>query len=151
LIVGEYSGTLRLFRLESQPKEVPLERSEGLGVMSTLAFAPSGRYLAVILHNRSILVWDTETGRLHATLRFGVTRPTGLAVTGDGARVFTAEPSGRLAVWDSATSTLLGSVQIGKPAAGVELEMDALGRNLLVHFSRGSDRSDTLRMIRLAD
>jgi WD40 repeat protein/predicted Ser/Thr protein kinase len=92
VIVADAAGTRTI------PAQMVIER---------LAFAPDGATLA-IAGGSDVQLFAAATGRRIAALRGHAGAVSGIAFTGDGARVATASEDGNARIWDAATGQLLG-------------------------------------------
>ncbi len=99
LVVHDMTG-LRLWHLESGGV-VPLERSM-YGNQRT-AQSPDGTLIAVGVEDRSVRIWNTQTGREHATLRGHRDLVNSLAFSPDGKRLVTGSYDKSVRVWKVAS------------------------------------------------
>jgi WD40 repeat protein len=81
---------------DQQPRVLP-----GSGPTGCVAFSPDGRRIAAPSPgDRSVLLWDVESGRIERRLRGHVGRVSSVAFSPDGWRLATAGSDKTLKVWD---------------------------------------------------
>jgi serine/threonine protein kinase/WD40 repeat protein len=91
-------GTVRLWDVSTGRSLLSLRTT---GVVSTLAFAPSGRRLAVGTKSPGrVSVWDLETGRGIQTLHGLTTQASRLCFSADGRLLAALAPTWQVAIWD---------------------------------------------------
>lgn len=114
LATGDFEGTVRLWRPDGTPIAAPIEHPRAVGAIVT---APDG-WLAVGYADNTIRVYDLA-GRTRTTLtatpkindvQLGI---TGLAVTSNGARLVSADHTGEVQLWDTASWRVLQIVRPG--------------------------------------
>ncbi len=77
----------------------------GEGTVSSLAFAPDGRFLASgpLASRGNVRIWDAATGRLLATLEGHTDRVRAVAFATDGRFLASASSDGTVRIWDADT------------------------------------------------
>jgi WD40 repeat protein/tRNA A-37 threonylcarbamoyl transferase component Bud32 len=73
--------------------------------VSSVAFAPDSKTLAVALRDRYVRFWDVASGKVRATLRAHPGEITCVAFSPDGGTLATASFEGEAKLWDVATLT----------------------------------------------
>ena len=107
-----YGALISVVNLTDQTNELNQYYSSGdsFGV----ALSPDGDYVYIANSNSRVIVVDTDTLQRVGEIWLEGVRPYGIAVSADGARVYTANSeSGTVSVIDTATNTLLSTVDIG--------------------------------------
>src|SRR5262249_22162873 len=77
--------------------------------VTACAVAPDGRRVVSASADRTLKIWDLETGRSLATLRQHADSVTACAVTPDGRRVVSASADRTLKIWDLETGRSLAT------------------------------------------
>jgi WD40 repeat protein/serine/threonine protein kinase len=99
LATSDASGSLKLWDMESG--KLLWERPVGLGNLYQMAAHPSGGLLATCHQDRTVRVWNLETGNEWLTIR-GHTEPvTSLAFTNDGSMLVSGGLEETVKVWDT--------------------------------------------------
>ncbi|MEK6550730.1 MAG: serine/threonine-protein kinase [Pseudomonadota bacterium] len=102
-----------------------------------LAFSPNSRWLASAGQDRTILVWDTRSGRLAGTLRGQNAVIHAIAFSPDGKQIASAGVDGTVRLWDFASSRQIGGMR-GPGGALYSLAFSPDGKHLA---SGGRDRT----------
>lgn len=75
------------------------------------AVTPDGRYAVSASYDRTLRVWDLETGREIRTLQGHSSAVNGVAITADGRYALSASDDNALKVWDLEADPELGRVK----------------------------------------
>src|SRR5262245_55778815 len=79
--------------------------------VTACAMTPDGRRVVSVSADRTLKVWDLETGRALATLEGHADWVTACAVTPDGCRVVSASADQTLKVWDLETGRAVATLE----------------------------------------
>lgn len=82
-----------------------------VGAVHACAMTPSGRFVVSASYDRTLKVWDLESGRSVAALDGHDDSVTACAVTADGRRVISASGDRTLRVWDLETGRTLSTLK----------------------------------------
>jgi hypothetical protein len=102
LAAGPYN--IRLWAMPGGTRSILLEGvTDAPARAASLAFSPDGKTLAACNDPEKILLWDTATGKLRASLPGCSRTVSALAVTPGGRTLASADWSGEVLLWDLAT------------------------------------------------
>jgi hypothetical protein len=104
---------MRLLHPTLHPPGTPLIRTlEGhSGSVESIAVSPDGRRAVSASSDKTLKVWDLETGRELRTLQGHVSHVRGVAISPDGRRAVSASSDKTLKVWDLETGLELRTLQ----------------------------------------
>ncbi|MBK8256903.1 MAG: TIR domain-containing protein [Polyangiaceae bacterium] len=136
-------------------KRVPPEQAEPLAVferklighaswINSVAVSPNGTWAASASHDKTVKIWDLETGACRATLEGRTGDVNAVAITPDGKRILSGSSNQTVRVWDSQSGRELA--RLHGHWGGVP-SVVALGDNARA-LSGGFDR--TIRLWNLA-
>jgi len=115
--------------------EFPQEQS---GSISSLAFDPSGRFLASGASDHSIAIWSLETGQLVVPPVTNHLFPVNsLAFNQAGAILASGDTSGSIVLWDIASLQPIGDPLLGLPFAVTSLAFSPDSTRLLSGYQSG--------------
>jgi WD40 repeat protein len=97
------------------------------GVVTCMAVSPDGRRAVSASRDRTLKVWDLESGRELRTLKGHSYAVTGVAVSPDGRRAVSASDDKTLKVWDLETGRELHTLE-GHPGPVTALAVSPDGR-----------------------
>lgn len=92
--------------------------------VDALAFSPDRRWLASGSGDKTIRIWDVETGRSLRTLTAHAGAVWSVAFSPDGRRLASASQDGTVRVWDAASGASLYTLALGKAATSVVFSPD---------------------------
>jgi WD40 repeat protein/serine/threonine protein kinase len=143
LAAGGTDGTVQMWNLDhSQPEAKIVGRH--ISPVRTLAFSPSGKTLASGTdgEDRTILLWDTEQGRLQGVMRPRHERAHegvfSISFAPDGRTIASGSPDGTIRVWDVATRLERSAVPPAWPVDALEVTPN--GRTLAIGSRNGPGR-----------
>ncbi len=94
-----------------------------------LSFHPGGKQLASASSDRTVKLWDLETGQELRTFREHGARVLSVAYSPDGARIASADSAGTILLWDPATGQVLRRFQ-GEGSGVLSMAFHPDGRRL---------------------
>jgi hypothetical protein len=112
-------------------------------LVSRVAVAPDGKWLASACWDGTARLWEVKTGREIRTLEMGQT-VLGLAISPDGRRIYAGDECGEIRAWDAATGSALESRQLDTGIGGLALSLD--GRRLAWWGKGGFDVRDAFTL-----
>ena len=98
-------------------------------VVYDLAWSPDGRYLVSANQDKSVGVWEWETGKGRRALAGHTNLVLGVAVTPDGSSVVSGSADRRIKVWDMQSGGTARTLAAGAEVAGIALASQ--GRTLV--------------------
>jgi WD40 repeat protein len=75
-------------------------RNDGLKSFTSLAFHPSGRYLAATSNDATVKLYDTETWQVAKTYTWDIGKMRSIAFSPDGTLAAAGSDTGKVVVWD---------------------------------------------------
>nr|MDJ0975321.1 WD40 repeat domain-containing protein [Planctomycetota bacterium] len=119
LVVGDHDGLIRLF--DPASLRVQRELAGHKGIATDLAFLPGTRRLVSASWDRTVRIWDTETGETVRTFRALTADSAGmadayLAVTflPDATRIAAGSADGSAKLWDVGSGRLVATLRGGQ-------------------------------------
>jgi WD40 repeat protein len=103
--------------------------------LEAAAFTPDGRLFCTASDDRSVGVWDGQSGRLVRLLRGHTEAVIGLAMAPEGSRVVSLGRYGELRVWELESGRCLMSTKL--PHESFAVAMTPSGRQILVSDGQG--------------
>jgi WD40 repeat protein len=116
-IVWAFQAVCEVWPLESPPQRLfvfganPADRHRA--IVERVAYDPTGKHVATAAHDRTVKVWEAETGKLLHTLETGTDWAVGLRFSTNGGLLAAcvgnerfAWKGGEIHVWDPATGKL---------------------------------------------
>jgi WD40 repeat protein len=114
--------SIAVWRLTAPGREVLLHTLEGhTNQISSIAFSPGGSRLVSCSFDRSVRLWDVETGRQLALLGKHAQFALGVAFSPDGSRVASIGKEGFLLIWNSHTGKQEHVLRAPVPYAGMNI------------------------------
>lgn len=113
------------------------------GGLHGCAFTPEGERVVSMAENKTLVVWDPDTGRDLASLVGHTDGINGFVVSPEGTRIVSASWDHTLKVWDVETGTCLGSLT--GPTGFGDCALSPDGREVLaptVHLAEGLATAD---------
>jgi len=92
-----------------EPVAVLVRTLTGHQWVNCVAVSPDGTWVASASNDKTLKIWDLETGECRATLEGHTARVTSVAITGDGKRILSGAQDHTLRVWDAVNGKELGS------------------------------------------
>jgi len=113
LVKGAPHPWMRLLHATLHPPGTPLIRTlkDHSAWVSGVAVSPDGRRTVSASNDKTLKVWDLETGRELCTLQGHSASVSGVAVSPDGQRAVSASNARTLKVWDLETGSELRSLR----------------------------------------
>ena len=110
-LVAERAGFLRVRSVATRQSPALVRELIGhTGFVNACAVTPDSRRIISASDDRTLKVWDLDSGRLLDTFEGHTGRVTACAVTGDGRRIVSASDDRTLRVWDVDRGRLLGTL-----------------------------------------
>jgi len=145
LVTATSTGRVRRFEMDHGDNRHKILSQELLkerhqGAIQTVAFTSDGRRFATAGDDRSIFLWDTETGEREAYVKAAHNQPiTSLVFTPDGKKLISAGRDKALIIWDVAEDgkSLRQHTPItGRSADVAQLGLDPKGEYILFDEGR---------------
>ena len=127
MATGGYDDLIRVWDLVGGHVETVL--SAHAADITTLAFAPDGRFLVSASQDGAVLLWDTASWRRSAVLSSQGEPAVRAAFSPDGALLVTGSAAGQVIFWDAASGEALAS--LSGPDGLLELAFSSDGRLLV--------------------
>jgi WD40 repeat protein/uncharacterized caspase-like protein len=108
LLNANYNGSYQLF--DPVSGEEKLRLSSEAGYISAAALSPAGDKLATAGGDRTVSVWQRETGALSARLTHHSDRVNSINFSADGKQLLTASSDGSVGLWDIDSGNLMASL-----------------------------------------
>ena len=108
-----HPDTLRIWDADTG-RQMRAIRAHGNQSVDDLAFSPDGRRIVTAAEERSVVVWDVETGDELVRVR-GLEYHVRVAFSPDGRRIVTSDWSKRIRFWDTQTGVEVFSID-GMPS-----------------------------------
>ncbi len=96
------SKTMKVWEAAGGQELLALEAHTGDGHVSSVCFSPDGKLLASAAFDRTVRLWDAQTGRQQLTLLGHTSSVTSAYFSPDGKRLVSAGSDGTMRVWELA-------------------------------------------------
>ena len=96
-----------------------------VGQLLTLAISPNGNQCATATTNRTVLIWNLQSGQLLHVLTGHEGFVNNAAYSADGALIATASDDGDARLWSADTGNPVTSMSVGRPLWSATLSADA--------------------------
>ena len=112
------SGGFREVKIWRRPRDVRAYELPGAGPVTALATSPDGRFVATAAPG-AVRIWDAADGRPGATFAGPPAGATALVFSADGELLFAGGGEGGLRCMETATGTLVGTIETAQPVAAL--------------------------------
>ena len=92
--------TLRIYPAAGGWKSVPEMVNDGKQHFTGIAYHPSGRYLAATSNDKTVKLYDAESGRFACAYDWDIGRMRSIAFSPDGLLAAAGSDTGKVVVWD---------------------------------------------------
>lgn len=93
---------------QAGPLAVLERKLEGhTGWVHSVAVSPDGKWAASGSDDKTVKIWDLESGECRATLEGHTGNVNSVAITADGKRILSGSNDSTIQIWDSVSSTLM--------------------------------------------
>lgn len=118
--------------LDAQTGEVLLTLSDHTGVVTAVAYSPDGNRLVSASPDRTLRVWDAQTGALLRTItNDGVSTYAAVAISPDGKTLASGSDAGAVLLWHMDTGERLGDALTGHSERVISLNFSPDGQRLV--------------------
>jgi WD40 repeat protein len=100
LIAGYRNTRLLVWDVAQNAKQVAELRTGNKKEFTSLAFHPSGRFLAATSNDETVKLYDTQTWELAKTFTWDIGRMRSIAFSPDGTLAAAGSDTGKVVVWD---------------------------------------------------